>query len=964
MPAQYHPRQFDAQTSPPKHSRTFTTPEVPTLSRLPSSSSLQLPTEPRPRRETNPSTPALTQLSSSSTTSPSYSTPQTAASTHGLEHRSSSTRRPPASFSGHGIDTSRGPPITLITRGNSDIARWTSQQPPDFGFAQPFTQRKSTTNLGLLTPDSATRGRKSCRDGPESAESVQPVQTNTPALSSQPFSPRLQSTESSEERSPHHKPNMYSRFENSYARSSRRRATHTGDGPQEDLFLNIAADSATKEPAPEAAPRTDRLKSRIARATRMSFPSVLQATQPNSPTAIPTPTTNGSRIPAAIDTKASQRRASLLPSRTTREPSQSPLTPSYPPNHAETPRIRAPVSPKPSFIARRSDSDLSPREFLASLDVGKRRPSYPDISNATPQRANGFRPSKSNLHYYSSSRDHSQHPQDSPNQRNQQNQQHQLNQLSQLNQLNSQNLHSQHTQQAQQQQNQLNQLNSHSPQSQLNQHTPQSQHSPQNLQTPQISQNAQNPQTPVIAPTQPEVQNRVDETESHGSTGPASVWDELDELKTRIRRIEMGGKIPATASAAISQATAERPRTANTSVTTASSSPNQQRKPGPSPAGSTVGVSTPNKVHPLLGEALAKAKQHMAPTVYRVLEATASEALALAEMTGSGGLQSSFHSNSSTLAETSIPDRQFRRKADNICRSLTELCIALCENKPTLNSPAFRSIAVPSRRTSLQVNGDSPTIRRSIEPESNSLSQSSPSTAMSRIEARRVSMLNGGAYSSRENSLEPPTPSQSSVPTRITRTGSSQLRNRQDEDDDPTLTTRTARTGTSLRRSRQDDEDEDPTLPTRIARAARTGTNPRRNRAEEEDDDDPTLRAPSRAYTDFRDTRSAHKTRFSREYTSREPLPNLHHSTSQHATPLRRPAGAGIAEPRFVFGEGSRRFGIDRQGPSAYDRQASAEPSPRSQFIFSSNRNSVVGLNGLGRNGSLNRKLRGKSAGE
>lgn len=536
-------------------------------------------------------------------------------------------------------------------------------------------------------------------------------------------------------------------------------------------------------------------------------------------------TPNASRIPSSIDTKAGvqHRRASLLPSSTRNGREQSPITPNNP---LETSRSRLPeFSPRPSFPPRSKDSELSPKDFLAQLELGRRRPSYPDATQTPPHRTGTYRPS--NLHYHSSSRD--------------------------------------------------------------------------NPTTSQVN----TPQEPAA---------KADGTESHGSTGPAtSVWDELDELKTRIRRIELGGKIPATSGAAVAQASAERPRTANTSATTVSSSPNQQRKPKASPPESTIGPSTPSKVHPLLGDALVKAKQHTSPAVYRVLEATASEALALAELTGSAGPQGTLHSASSILNGASIPDRQVRRKADNICRSLTELCIVLSESKTSLASPALRSVAAPpSRRPSVQINGESPTVRQSIEPDND---RSSPSRALSRIEARRASMIVGGTsgYGSREPSLEPPTPSQSQIPNRF------------------------SRAGTSLHRTRRPAEDED---------------------------EDPTMRAPSRALTDFRETRTAPKTRFSREYTSREPMPDLQPSPSLHpTTSLRRPTvPSGGNENHLLYRDSSRRYGFDRQSSPAYEKQVMVEPVPRTQY--NPNRNSIGGISALGRSGSLGRRFRGTSAGE
>ena len=165
--------------------------------------------------------------------------------------------------------------------------------------------------------------------------------------------------------------------------------------------------------------------------------------------------------------------------------------------------------------------------------------------------------------------------------------------------------------------------------------------------------------------TPPEARSRNEGTESHGSTGPAtSMWDELDELKSRMKRLEMGGKIPATSGAAVAQASADRPRTANTSATTVSSSPNQQKKS--TALEPTIAVSTPSKVHPLLQEALAKVRPHISPAVYRALESTASEAISLAEMAGSGGPQGTSSSANSTSGGSAMPDRQVRRRADHI----------------------------------------------------------------------------------------------------------------------------------------------------------------------------------------------------------------------------------------------------------------------------------------------------------
>ncbi|XPS81395.1 hypothetical protein M3J09_013333 [Ascochyta lentis] len=448
------------------------------------------------------------------------------------------------------------------------------------------------------------------------------------------------------------------------------------------------------------------------------------------------------------------------------------------------------------------------------------------------------------------------------------------------------------------------------------------------------------PRTPQ-AETRQDTSSHHDGTESHGSTGPAaSVWDELDELKTRIRKIEQGGgsKTPATSNAAVAQASADRPRTANTSATTVSSSPHQQRKPSASPSESTVDASSA-RVHPLLRDALAKAKQHTAHSVYRVLESTATEAMALAEMTGSTGMLSSA---ASIYSGAATADRQARRKADNICRSLTELCIALCESKPSLASSAMRSSAAAvARRPSVQVNGESPkTIRDSEETGSVvSFSGVSPSRALERIEARRTSML-AASTSKRESNQEPNNPADALSASRI------------------------QRAGTSLNRTR------------------------RQSDADADEDEDDTLRAPSRAMTDFRQLRNtntntnanananANNSNFernrhtSRTYTSQEPMPELQPSPKfQPAPSLRRPTVTGVPnENSLLFKDSPRRFNFDRQSSPAVEKQTVGGLRERLQLSANRanlNRNSIGTTADLSRSMSLGtRRMRGASTGE
>ena len=154
------------------------------------------------------------------------------------------------------------------------------------------------------------------------------------------------------------------------------------------------------------------------------------------------------------------------------------------------------------------------------------------------------------------------------------------------------------------------------------------------------------------------------------TTAPSTVWDELDDLKSRIKKLELTGKLPSSSAAAMSSATAERPRTATTNATTMSVSP-KHAKASLSPTDSAID-GVPSTVHPLLHEALNKARSVVSQEVYQKLAATASDALQLAALMNGNGQ----HSNTSSIGRVSS-ERVIRRRADSMCRGLTELAIAL-----------------------------------------------------------------------------------------------------------------------------------------------------------------------------------------------------------------------------------------------------------------------------------------------
>ncbi|KAF4307928.1 lpxtg-motif cell wall anchor domain [Botryosphaeria dothidea] len=765
---------------------------TPPAQRAPSTDSSPLvsgtPSSVRARRLSSSSS-ATRPTPSSVSSSGSYFGPHAPSS---ADARSPASRKPPASHSSHGIETSYGPPIALITRrrsNTSDVAR-RSQSPADAALIQPqFSPFSSTGPAPAAASHRHTRttsdttvkahgedGRRSSRS--RSLPSSRATSPNPPPPARRSFSTSPGSAMANNSFS-----DSQSDYDFAYSHRSRpddRSGDYARDAKassSEDLFLNIAQDSPRNQDGDDDTVKIERRRSRIARMNRQSLPANSlnsPATRPTIDTAIKTPT--------AIQTR---QLSHIRP----REPHTA-VTASFP---VDGSRVRSfGMSSSGSFgFSRSRDQDDSPQN---------RRSSIPDPSRAAAATrdaaARESRYRSTNLTYAS----------------------------------------------------RYNQP--------TNQPTTPLENSPEIL-------------------SKPEQQSRTSDTHDgseslDSTTATSTVWDELDELKSRIKKLELTGKMPPTSGAAVTSFTAsERPRTATTQATSVTASPKQQKKSSVSPPETTVsgaggGASgAAGASHPLLHSALAKCKDAMSPSFYRILEVTATDALELAAIT-SGGNMSSAVSNSG--APTS--ERQLRRKADNMCRSLTELCIALCDNSNGKNTD-LRSpgLAPPSRRQSVQMNGERerdrdrerereqfPPRGGSAEPEGDM--RNSPSRALNRIEARRTSMLVSG----------------------------------------------------SAGNSPRDGPDRDRTTPTQGSRyqsSSRAGTsllNGRPRRATVNNDDQPemeeetqTLRVPSRAMTDFTQNQRSHgnrSNRLSREYTSNVPLPDGATVVLQHATSIRRPNGA------------------------------------------------------------------------
>lgn len=239
-------------------------------------------------------------------------------------------------------------------------------------------------------------------------------------------------------------------------------------------------------------------------------------------------------------------------------------------------------------------------------------------------------------------------------------------------------------------------------------------------------------------------------TASTAAAAPSMVWDELDDLKSRIRRLELTGKQPATSAQAMSRVSDERPATAGTNATTMSASPRRNARPV-----DEVSTTSSQREHqPILLSALSKTKDVVSNDVYSAMESAANDALALASMMGAPGQPGPISSGASTIGGTAnLTDRQLRKKAESICRSLTELCLALTDE--ALNRAAQVALASDRNKENLV----SPTTitfpsitaqRRANNLTDQTVARLNPTTprAPSTLEQRRTTMLNPPVLSS------------------------------------------------------------------------------------------------------------------------------------------------------------------------------------------------------------------------
>ncbi|KAH8673610.1 hypothetical protein BX600DRAFT_210113 [Xylariales sp. PMI_506] len=461
-------------------------------------------------------------------------------------------------------------------------------------------------------------------------------------------------------------------------------------------------------------------------------------------------------------------------------------------------------------------------------------------------------------------------------------------------------------------------------------------------------------------------------TESSTSTAaPSTVWDELDDLKSRIHRLELTGKLPPTSGAAIFRASDERPPTATTNATTMSASP--KRGSGGSNAPQADAVSTVSSSvregQPLLQSAITKSKPFLAANVYSALETAAKDAMALSVMIGTAGQPGPISSGASNIgaAAGTITDRQLRRKADSICRSLTELCLALSESatqvkqqqqqqhqeQQPLEQPRQIIPASPAREPP-----GSPTITRFVgitpqrHPNGVTADRGPPVSvltsprAMSRLEEKRSSMLVSSALpspSTRFSSALPITPTEASgrrTSLLIPRTRRATTEEPEDQAGRKSSILRTRRAGT---------EEPEESAGRKSSLLLRT----RRAAVVDKDEEDTQLRVPSRAVTEVTNT----KVGAVREYNPHIPLPSVESSSlASSALPRRRLASSTIntrlVQPSAPSGLTTRRY-VDRITPDADSTNTTEKTSDsRPQRQFSLTQNSL-----LSRTSSLSKRV-------
>ncbi|RBR18788.1 hypothetical protein FVER53590_08212 [Fusarium verticillioides] len=372
-----------------------------------------------------------------------------------------------------------------------------------------------------------------------------------------------------------------------------------------------------------------------------------------------------------------------------------------------------------------------------------------------------------------------------------------------------------------------------------------------------------------------------------------------NSMYSRRRSSVTDNNLPSTSGAAVSRLSDDRPPTATTTATTMSSSPKRVENGHQNTNADAVSTTSSHhrESHSILQSALAKSKVLLDTEVYQALESAANDAMTLASMMGTPGLPGPISSGASTIgSNATVTDRQLRRKAESVCRSLTELCLALGEDATQTRIPR-QSIEVPP-----PAQNDAPTTptigknfsgfsqhRQSIGRNDQSAAKehlTSPRT-LSKFEERRLNILNGSSLptTSRVSNSIPSTPIEpisnrrsSLLVSRSRRAGTEEP----DEGRKSSLLLRTRRAGT-----------EEPDEGRRTSLFVRN----RRNTVGEEGEEESRFRAPSRAPTELGSTIRV----VTQDQTSQQQQQQFSPSTdSTSAIPRRRFVSSNLGVSRLA----------------------------------------------------------------
>lgn len=181
---------------------------------------------------------------------------------------------------------------------------------------------------------------------------------------------------------------------------------------------------------------------------------------------------------------------------------------------------------------------------------------------------------------------------------------------------------------------------------------------------------------------------------------PSIVWDELDDLRSRLNKLEMAEQIASYADDTTPNHRGLASRATTTAPTTVSSGP-RPSLPAPSMSAKTIIKTLDHEdVRAQLHDALTQAKALLEPRLFRLLETSASEALALGDLAESMSPKDAVASAYSIINGDADNNRELLNRVISMHRSLTDLCLHLCDAKDGFALPDSSPLVMARLNTS------------------------------------------------------------------------------------------------------------------------------------------------------------------------------------------------------------------------------------------------------------------------